>query len=547
MLEAKEPKIENNKALAKYHYLLGYYQSQNNHNFPEAVLHYTKAKNYHLKLKDSTQVAQTLLNIGVIQKDQNDFFGSKETLVEGLRYMKDSTMIAQCYNSLGTNHRKLLNYEEAIESYLQAVTISNSKMDKLVFTNNLATTYIDISNFKKAYQLLESIVDDSLLRTNKRQYARVLDNLAYTQWLNGEKVKKENFVTPLKIRRNLKDYRGQIASYTHLAEFFKKQNPSQTKIYLDSVIHLSKRLRIPRAEIDALQMLLDLEPTNIALKNRYIQLQDSIYAQELKVKTQFAKYIYDDKQKQGSILRLEKAHAEQELQTIKFKNQRIIAVATLIVLLVFSMFASYFIIQRNKRLKQESKNAQLRAIYETEASLSKKMHDDFGSKLNHAMIMLQNNHQSNDVLDVIGGLYDQSRKFSRKINDVDTGPNFKESLFGMMGTYCQDAQLLVTGSKEIEWNSLSELTKRTIYKVLQELMINMQKHSNASLVGLQFKIKNKNLLIEYIDDGVGASKKDLLKKNGLLITEKRILSIGGSITFESNKGEGFKALIEIPR
>ena len=541
--------IKDERILAEQYYLMGYYYAEILHLYNQAIENYTISKEFSQQLKDSSKVGRNLLNIGTIQKDQNDFFGSKETLTEALQYLrpnKDLKYIANCYNALATDHRKLLNYSDAIDYYLLALKSTNSEREILSYKNNLAATYIDNEEYNKAISLLNSISKDSLLFSNQKDYARVLDNLAYAKWLSGIDCEEGEFQKPLKIRTQNKDLRGQIASFTHLGEFNGKTNPKRARSYFDSVIQLSKSLKIPRAEKDVLKHLMNLEPNNLNIRNRYVFLQDSLYEQELRVKTQFAKYKYDDKLKQESILRLEKDNAERKLEVAQQRNQKIRSTAIGGLLLFISGFVIYFFVQRSNRLKQQNRTAKLEATYETEAELSRKLHDDFGGKLNHAMLLLQNGADSSEVLNVVDGLYNQSRDFSREINDVDTGLNFKDFLFGMMGNYCKNTKLMVTGSTEVDWLKISTLSKKTLFKVLQELMINMQKHSGASLVSVAFEQSKKTLKATYIDNGIGATKDGLNIKNGLWNTEKRIKAIGGTIIFDSDKGHGFEAQIEIP-
>ena len=77
-------------------------------------------------------------------------------------------------------------------------------------------------------------------------------------------------------------------------------------------------------------------------------------------------------------------------------------------------------------------------------------------------------------------------------------------------------------------------------------MINMDKYSQATAVTISFKNITGSLKINYSDNGVGASEKELHLKNGLRITEKRMNAINGKIIFDSEKGKGFKAQILIP-
>lgn len=542
-------KTNDDAILGRQYYLMAYYYDYIAQKPQKAFNEYNNAKNYKKRINDSSWVGKNLYNMAKIQKNHNDFFGSKETITEALHYLdpkKDSKFVSAAYNVLATDHRKLLNYEDAIAYHRKAIAMTDSDRDRLIYQNNLATTYIDDQKYQDAVALLHGISRDSVLQKSKNEYARVLDNLAYARWLAKKEVTPGSFTHPLNIRKKNKDRRGQLASYTHLGEYYVSMDRRKARLYFDSLIQLSKTLHIPRAEKDALKHLMQLAPDNVALRDRYVFLQDSLYAQELKVKTQFAKYKYDDTLKQESILRLEKENAERALEVAEERNKKIMSYAGLIFVLLSSTFIGYYVVQRARRIQQKNKIAVLQATYETEAALSRKLHDDFGGKLNHAMLLLQNGSDPNKVLDIVEVLYNQSRNFSRKINDVDTGPRFKESLFGMLGTYCKNTQLIVTGSKEINWDTIPALTKKTLYKVLQELMTNMQKHSSATMVSIDFEQSKKIFRVAYMDNGVGASKDAIQNKNGLWNTEKRIDAINGSINFDSDKGAGFKALIEIP-
>ncbi|MFS4469574.1 sensor histidine kinase [Maribacter sp. 2210JD10-5] len=537
--------------LGKQHHLLAYYFDEQAQIPDSAFYHYNLSKGYFARQKDSSQVGRRLLTMAQIQKNQNDFFGSKETLTEALQYLhagRDDKYVASSYNALGTNHRKLLNYQDAIKYFSLAIDITRSLKDRLIYLNNLGATYVDNGQYNEAISLLESIVRDSTLLNNKKEYARVLDNLTYSHWLNGGPIKVEAFLEPLAIRKQNKDKRGKIASYTHLGEFYSKTNTRIATSYFDSVIQLSKTLKIPRAEKDALRFLMKLKPKNVNLRNRHIFLQDSLYAQELKVKTQFAKYKYDDRLKQESILRLEKEKAEKELEASQQRNQKILYLGGLLFITSVLGLSLYGFRQRTKRLKQKVKTEKLEAIHETEVEFSRKLHDDHGGKVNQAMLMVQRDTDKSIVLDKLESLYNQIRDFSREINAVDTGPDFWKGLKATL-EYIKPIEVEMTfdGGKELDWSLVGHQTKTILFKVLQELVMNMARHSKANQTVILFRDQKKELSIYYEDDGVGASEESLLRKNGLQNTEKRIQAIGGSITFDSEEGKGFRAEIRIPK
>ena len=539
------------RMLANHYYLKGYYFKEIASVPDSAFYYFDFSKDYFLQAKDSSWVGTCLLNMGIIQKNHNDFFGSKETLTEALPFLKQQKNdgeLARSYNLLATDHRKLLNFEDAVKYFQLAIEKADSIEVKLGFENNLAATYIDDERYEDAIEILQRISLDSSLEKTSTQYARVLDNLAYAQWLSGKENSEKPFLDALKIRRESNDKRGLIASYTHLGEFHSQDKPQVAKAYLDTVIKLSKTIKMPRAEVDALKFLMSLEPANVQIRDRRIFLQDSLYMQETKVKTQFAKYKYDNQVIQEKSLRLEKENAERALEVTRQRNQKIVSFFGLALLLLTLGFVVYYLRQRTQRLAQENRSAKLEATLETEAEMSRRLHDDFGAGLNQAMLMVQSDTDKTKILDRLEGLYGQSRNFSREINEVDTGPYFKEELLGMLQYRTpENAKLYHSGSGGIDWEHVNPLMKKVLFKVLQELMINMGRHSEATLITIGFEDSAKILIVEYADDGVGASEQDLKAKNGLRNTEKRIQAIGGTITFDSGKDEGFKAHIKIPK
>ena len=542
--------FQNELVLAKQNYLMGYYYEIIAEIPDSAFVRYNRSKTYYQREKDSSWIGKNLLNMANIQQAQSDFFGSKETLTEALQYFgeKSKNETASAFSTLGTNHRKLFNYKDAETYFLKAIALTESEENGLSIKNNLAVTYIDNGEFFRAAKLLNEILESSSLKIESSQHARVLDNLAYANWLSNKPIKKNSFLKPLYLRKQAGDKRGLLSSYTHLGEFYSKIEPQRAARYFDSVIQLSKTIRVPRAEKDAMKHLMQLFPDRVEIQNRYIFLQDSLYKQELKVKTQFAKYKYDDQIKQESILRLEKENAEAELEAIQERNMRYWFLGGTVFLASVLAIGYYSNRQRVKRLKAQNRADRVEASYATEAALSQRLHDDFGAGLHHLMLLVQSKADPEKILDELDELYQQSRDFSREINAVDTGANFKEVLYAMLNSQKpEETQLLIVGGKDIPWQSLSNVTKITLYKVLRELFINMSKHSKAKLVILNLKQQAKELEIRYSDNGIGVDTSTGIEKNGLFITEKRIEAIGGSISFESKQGNGFKAMIMIPK
>ena len=158
------------------------------------------------------------------------------------------------------------------------------------------------------------------------------------------------------------------------------------------------------------------------------------------------------------------------------------------------------------------------------------------------MAKLQNStYQKEDTLDRLEDIYHTSRNISRENKSFPTQENFTEVLQEMLSHYqTQTTKIITKNLSAIDWEHTSALKKATLYRIIQELFTNMKKHSEASLVLLDFQQKGKKLVINYTDNGKGS---DLKKKNGLVNTESRIRAIKGSITFETEINKGFKVQI----
>ena len=74
----------------------------------------------------------------------------------------------------------------------------------------------------------------------------------------------------------------------------------------------------------------------------------------------------------------------------------------------------------------------------------------------------------------------------------------------------------------------------------------MKKHSQCSLAVITFKKSKNKLQIDYSDNGIGATLDKINSKNGLQNVENRILSINGTITFDTKSNKGFKTSFTIP-
>lgn len=93
-----------------------------------------------------------------------------------------------------------------------------------------------------------------------------------------------------------------------------------------------------------------------------------------------------------------------------------------------------------------------------------------------------------------------------------------------------------------------------IFRVIQELVNNILKHSNASFIHLTQNISGQKLFVRLHHDGRGITQQDFEKLNksasglGLKNIQSRLKLIQGRIFFEKDVSQTYyKVTIEIPR
>lgn len=542
----KQSKNINNKIYrAKAAFNLGHHFDIISNEPDSAFYYYHQAKKAYLLAGDTLKAGKTMIRIASTQNVQSSFFDAKTSLTEALKYLSNSSdkkYIASIYNELAANNHKLLNYIDAKKFYNKAIKITNDNKDIITYKNNIAFSYIEQKRQNDAIPILKKLLKDSLLQKGSQLYARVLHNLNYAQWLNGNKDVLPVFLEALHIRKETNDKRGQLQSYTDLAKYYSKTNPDKASKYLDTLILISKVLRSPRAETDALKLYMTLYPKQVTYKDRYIFLKDSLYKQELKVKTQFAKMQYDDEQEKAQIQQLQQQAVEEKAALAVQKTQKILFLSLSGLLLIAGISLYYALTQRHKKEK-------LKEVYKTEQLISKRLHDELSNDIYGLMATIEQNPNKDKhyLLDNLEKIYGQTRSISHDNREIATGAAFAEELKDALSTfYNKETNVVVSGLNSISWENLSDHKCIAIHRTLKELMVNMKKHSEATVVAINFKNESKLIRISYSDNGIGLQEDQKLGV-GLKNTVSRIEGVNGKITFDSETGNGTTITITIPK
>lgn len=496
-----------------------------------AIFYYYKAKSVSAPDElDDQSIA--LYFIAEIQQKQCDFSGSEETATESLKINPSFSKNYSFFNLLGLNYQEQNDFKEAIKYYNLSLNESKTKLEKCIIKNNIAYVHLESKQYSKAKAILESIVTHDSLIADKVNYAKVLDNLGFAYFKLNQPQAIDYLNQSLKIRDSLQNDSESIASYMHLSEYYQNTNSSRAEDFAQKAYNAATTINSPDDRLEALKFLINNSDTKEIreLSQRQMKINDSIRNVRQNAKNHFAKIKYD-----FSI-----ASKESEKQ----KSQKQLYLSLFIFISVLSLVSFFAIRSRNKRKLLE-------ATYETETRISKKLHDELANDVFNAMTFadtqnLEDEAKKEFLVENLDKIYNQARNISKENSPIDTSDNFGQVLKDMLSSYNSKNVNVIIKENKVDWSTIKKESKIVCYRTLQELMVNMKKHSECTIVVINIENLKNHLEINYSDNGKGCS--ELLKfKKGLQNVENRIFSINGTITFETETNKGFKSKIKIPK
>jgi signal transduction histidine kinase len=522
-----------------------------NKDYNSAFYNFNKSKIAFENLKDSSNIVYNLIQMAAIQQINGDYYGSKETLTEALPYINQKDVYSAAINNyFGIADKELSIYEDAVYYYKEALKECKDSICKKAPLNNIAVIYILQNKYDKAILILESILfkgqitDKLFLKTQ----ARILDNLGFAYFKKGMSEKGLSFMEEsLQIRNNLNDRYGSIESNLHLAEFYAKTNSQNSNQFALTAYKTATESNSIDERLKALSYLIsnDSNLKSSYYAKKFVSLNDSIIKIRNNFKNKFAKIKYDSKKEKDENQKLKLEKAENLLALQKAKYQKIFFIIGISSLFLLLLYLRKFYQNRNRIEK-------IKTAYSTETRIAKDIHDGLANDVFHAITYTQtqpltNESNKENLLQKLDDIYSRVRGISRENNDIDTGSNFPNNLKAMLSTYnSSQTNVIINGVEKINWDSVDDLKKIAIQRVLHELMVNMKKHSEAPVVSIKFNTDSNSLLIDYSDNGKGCEKSKIIK-NGLQNMEIRILAVKGTITFETEPNKGFKVKITMPK
>ncbi len=240
----------------------------------------------------------------------------------------------------------------------------------------------------------------------------------------------------------------------------------------------------------------------------------------------------------------------------KWQNPEIIAsILALAVLFVILLASSivwftriYFkrIIEEKEKLaraKEENQRSLLRnsvLVQERERErIAKELHDDLVAKLTVVSVALQTPSHRIDPVELLTDSIITARGISHELLPPLLGQlTLEELVENFLSPLSSKYTILVHPARHREGMALSNEVKLQIFRIVQEIVQNIIKHAQASMIEIGLRQSPGVLSLLIRDNGVGMKEKEKTRGLGMQNIELRAQVLDGHFKFKSGKGKG---------
>ncbi len=549
----------------------------------EFIANYDSALYYHQKslalkrdLNDLVGTANSLNNIGIIYDEKGQHQESLKNYFQALKIYETEEVpfekVPMVLVNIGIVYKKIGNYKKVLEYYQQALDIYEAhdyQVGIVITKGNIGNTLLHLKRFKEAIEF-------------SAEAKELYKQLHYMRYVPYMEVQIAN------AKDSLQEYEEAQELYKKAITSFSADNNSQeladariglANNYLINNLNHKAKNEIIKAlsiikdnglkdfEIKALEVL---HKANFRLCNyqdayenslQYIQKKNEVFKKD-KVKSLYeleVKYQTEKTEKELLLAKTEKIETEfalsQSKNWIYFLIFCLIAAALLFV--VFLQLRKRKAQEEQLEQKQKAFSAIVEAQEEERNKIARELHDGVVQQIGSIILRSRSVFAKNNFLKE-----PEAQEFLSSLEN--SNQDLRTLSHQMMPRALQDLGITAALDDLFEFSfsystikysfehfniegRLAQKIEISLYRITQELINNILKHSQASEASFQL-FKNDNSLIFIAEDnGLGLNSNKSKEGIGLLNIKSRLQLINGSFHLESlpNK-QGTLATIKIP-
>lgn len=488
-------------------------------------------------------IAYTLNNLAFIFQERKQFEQMRPILTEAFALnteLKDDYGILGSLNYLGSLDEAEFKYDSALLKYQKALLLSKklgSPGDEASFLNNIGTIFSRKGNTRAALNY----------------YLNALKLVESVQDFNSIILYKANIGNILFRQRELEKAEAYLRSALFLAE------KEDLKFNKPQIYLTLGNLYTVRGNIDSASKYFDAHVQ--AIQKAF---SDKVARQTTALQTQ---YEIDIREQQKQIL-----HQKIQIKETNLSQFRWLALflAISIILMVFLFLLwknrQKLLVQKQldaERLVQQEQRT--KAVIEAEEKertrIAKELHDGIGQQLSAAKMNLSslqmrldsNEPEHQKLLDHAVSLIDDSVKEVRSVShQMMANALLKNGLAAAIRDFVQklgDGKSLRTELEIVDLHHrLDPAIEMMLYRVLQELVNNIIRHAQATIVNIQLIRHEDSILLQVEDNGIGFDPLNRLHQSGIGLENirSRVEILHGSFFIDSQPGHGTTSSVEIP-
>jgi nitrate/nitrite-specific signal transduction histidine kinase len=219
----------------------------------------------------------------------------------------------------------------------------------------------------------------------------------------------------------------------------------------------------------------------------------------------------------------------------------LITVLTLIISYTFASWMFKTIEMKNQRISTER---EMRAIYEERERLARELHDSIAQTLFLLKVYLNKgkNKEANSLVNLIDTQLRQAI-FNLRMNPADH-VNFSNRIQNWLEDWITVSGIDIDSDIQLTESYFTPAEEVQLFGVIQEVMINIRKHSEANVVIFKFHTSNTEweLLIE--DNGRGFNKEDIgSNQYGLTMLKERSEKLNFILEIDTKVNRGTKIIL----
>lgn len=510
--------------------------------YEKALMLYQEGIKVEEELGNMVGVAQGYNNMAVVYYQTRNFDNTLEYLKkagEVLELSKDDATLKKTYVNIGAIHSYLGQEKEALDYYLKAYEISERLGDRremAICLGNMSDCYLNLGQFDKAEDCLNKAIAIKTQDKNEMGLMHEYANLARLFDAKGDRDKaEEHYDLAVKTARKFK---------------MKAELRDLYRIYSQSLLGWERG-------DDAYAMLELSYKYNDSLVNE----QTAKALAELETK-------YETEKKERTILQQENLLAESKLDLMVQRRWLLalglgFAVVIMLALLLAQRWRARLRAERDAAIILEREEG-IKAIFEATDNERKRiaadLHDGIGqqmSGLRLAFAKLGTDLKAKEPnfttrIDSLTAVLDDTCQEVRQISHEMMPKSLSEN--GLISAL-EDmlAKSLKFSDMEYQFEHqgidarLPEHLELSLFRVCQELINNVVKHSKATQVNVQL-YKLKEYLVMLVEDN-GKGMDDNARRQegiGLKTLASRVNSINGELNFEPSPSAGTVATVRVP-